>query len=568
MAGAVEVVEVRLHHHGAEQLPAAAPNPRPPRRWPVLVLLAAVGVAAVGLGSLLAEEPPPEAGPVAAFEQALQLGDLRRATGLVAAADPLDIPSAVAAELAPDTRTSPLGYLVSFDLDQCQRGEGGLVACRFRAEDRFFQPALDLAGTIQFRLDDDGITAVTTAYSGAEPGHTWEQFEVWLGDMRPVALDHYLRSGPVDDAGWDQLRRLAGDYSTWTAGGVIEGPLSDAEPPTLEWAPVAAPGSAEPMWVQFGALVSHQGGFAAVGLIPEAGGPALFEQRVWRSADGLEWRGTGLAPEAVLPRLASTGEQLVASAGERIWIHEGQGWSETDLPVDDGVLVGVYGLSSFGGDLVAVADVAVRGRIGAGAWTWTEGTGPARVPHPPFGVAGWLDGAVYRPDAIFLPTPEGLVAFPSPAEVDRLWLLEDGTWMQPFERFTFGSGARVVDVAERDGRFIAAGSLANGPAVWLSDDGLRWTWIPGPWSHTTAKLVDVAAGDAGWLITARNDEHRSVVMVSADGVRWSSQVLADGRAIWAGAAGPTAAVGADRWLVYDNNRLWLGTPSDALTPDR
>jgi hypothetical protein len=107
-----------------------------------------------------------------------------------------------------------------------------------------------------------------------------------------------------------------------------------------------------------------------------------------------------------------------------------------------------------------------------------------------------------------------------------LWTSTDGSQWSPASTSSFGTGAFVDAIAEHDGRFVAVGgSDHDHAALWVSDDGLRWT-------RSTLSLagldqlvgpgLTVSGGPLGWIVTGRwsvsgSDRLGSAFWTSSDG---------------------------------------------------
>jgi hypothetical protein len=130
-----------------------------------------------------------------------------------------------------------------------------------------------------------------------------------------------------------------------------------------------------------------------------------------------------------------------------------------------------------------------------------------------------------------LATDEGFVALVAagqsqfddgPVFAPTPWFSVDGlTWEPPAAASPFGAGARVSDVAARDGRFVAVGERGTAWATWVSDDGRTWELLPEfglDGNRSCAPCpIGVTASDAGWVIST--GKHQSL-WASADGRTW------------------------------------------------
>lgn len=100
-----------------------------------------------------------------------------------------------------------------------------------------------------------------------------------------------------------------------------------------------------------------------------------------------------------------------------------------------------------------------------------------------------------------------------------LWFSADGSeWDLVSAESPFGERSAVYRVAERDGRFVAAGGAYLAPAViWVSDDGMTWERF-----DIDIQTIDgLFAGELGWVITgAESNYEHQVIMFSADGISW------------------------------------------------
>ncbi len=133
-----------------------------------------------------------------------------------------------------------------------------------------------------------------------------------------------------------------------------------------------------------------------------------------------------------------------------------------------------------------------------------------------------------------------------------LWFSADGsTWELVSQDSPFGKTAVVKasgldKIAERDGRFVAAGGVGGRGAVWVSDDGLTW-------QQADVDLDDagtVAVGEMGWMLTGgiydrREDPIHPYMWFSTDGLTWDGpyELPAALTSIWG--IPPQLAVGSD-----------------------
>jgi hypothetical protein len=140
-----------------------------------------------------------------------------------------------------------------------------------------------------------------------------------------------------------------------------------------------------------------------------------------------------------------------------------------------------------------------------------------------------------------------------------MWTSNDGSsWDRVSTESPFGSNTWVLDIAERDGRFVAIVRMRprnvwGDETLWVSEDDLTWNEVPPEHidgSITEEAPVSIGAGEAGWVVL-RGD----ALMYSLDGLNW---VAPDGppKIGW-GYGAPGLAVGTDRILVpyYDVIRI-------------
>jgi len=134
-----------------------------------------------------------------------------------------------------------------------------------------------------------------------------------------------------------------------------------------------------------------------------------------------------------------------------------------------------------------------------------------------------------------------------------IWTSNDGsTWDLVSTESPFGSNTWVLDIAERDGRFVAIVRMRprnvwGDETLWVSEDGLTWNEVPPEHidgSITEEAPVSIGAGEAGWVVLRGN-----ALMYSIDGLNW---VAPDGPPeIGWGYGAPSVVVGTDRILVPD-----------------
>jgi hypothetical protein len=128
--------------------------------------------------------------------------------------------------------------------------------------------------------------------------------------------------------------------------------------------------------------------------------------------------------------------------------------------------------------------------------------------------------------------------FPEPVP----WFSADGsTWDPVASESPFGTGASVVDVASRNGRYVAVGTEG---AAWVSDDGLSWERLP---ALESGEPVEVEAADFGWMILSRD----GVAWTSSDGRTW--ELLRDWPHVGGGMTPPTLALGGGTIVVTGNS---------------
>jgi hypothetical protein len=134
---------------------------------------------------------------------------------------------------------------------------------------------------------------------------------------------------------------------------------------------------------------------------------------------------------------------------------------------------------------------------------------------------------------------------------EEVWFSQDGSeWLQ-VSVSGLGEGAALQpqpgSVAHQDGTWMVIGwadvdeplgfrvSIDGSPAAWMSDDLVTWTRVPFgfPSIGTDTEIVQVVAGDRGWLIVSysRYDGDRPTtdtsLWVSADGFGWEEIQIED-----------------------------------------
>ena len=165
----------------------------------------------------------------------------------------------------------------------------------------------------------------------------------------------------------------------------------------------------------------------------------------------------------------------------------------------------------------------------------------------------WTGPVLATQDGFVALTPAGIGGDLESIE-PTVWFSADGsTWDLAGSTSPFGEGASVYDVASRNGRHVAVGSVGapgGSPvgAIWVSDDGLAWERLPAPERAapcvegtalelgrdrgTPGSLVQasdgcelvlsrVAASESGWMILSKSE-----LGGPWDGAAWTSS---DGR---------------------------------------
>ncbi len=314
-------------------------------------------------------------------------------------------------------------------------------------------------------------------------------------------------------------------------------------------------------------LIVTEDGFSVLSR-PVAGGVIL-----WSSENGSEWSPAPLAGAPV--RVVVAGQRLIAFRGSSAssFARTAAGWTQIavfDLP--EAARIG-YGSGRSG--VVAGRDGFVTQTV-TGDVYWSEDGSSFRpaIEEPTWGVEiGMPTRRDCAPPATVsldvppvLSTPERFLALVSRQALDpfgvwpvcepQVWSSVDGlTWAPLTEETPFGPGAYVYDVAWRADRLVAVGGVAfDEPAVWVSDDALRWRRIAFPGTDEPFELRSVEGGDLGWVILGELADRPGLVgWVSRDGLCW--EPLPDE------VQGRVAAVGTDRLIVADRIGFldtWLG----------
>jgi hypothetical protein len=292
---------------------------------------------------------------------------------------------------------------------------------------------------------------------------------------------------------------------------------------------------------------------------------AIDESALWWSTDGVTWEGV---PVPVSGGLMVVGDDVVV-LGDRsaVWFAwDGTGWIEqTRLELPDQVNHIVFGPRG----AVTVTDTML--------YYSTDGVHFTKAERPPskdllpveespstslpddaeFGVCPIIEVI----DAL-LATDAGFVALTAahpnewnddPICEPLLWFSADGNnWElvshdSPFGGTAFVGGTAGLDeIAERDGRFVAAGGVGGRGAVWVSDDGLTWQQADVDLDYAST----VAVGEMGWMLTGgladrREDPIHPYMWFSTDGLTWDGpyQLPVALASIWGIA--PQLAVGSD-----------------------
>jgi hypothetical protein len=263
------------------------------------------------------------------------------------------------------------------------------------------------------------------------------------------------------------------------------------------------------------------------------------------SLDGVNW--TNFEPPLNARNFAVSGDDLYAlGAGAVRLSWTGTTWQAADMLQINGLESGrLIAHMAFGDGATVMTD-------GSQIFFSTNGTtfNPAlRGPDP---VGEENIGPVFS-------TGSGFVAYTcGPRDFwgecgPIIWISNDGSsWDLVSTESPFGSNTWVLDIAERDGRFVAivrmqARNVWGDETLWASEDGLTWNQVPPEHidgSTTEETPVSIGAGEAGWVVLYNGSDALSY---SLDGLSW---VTPDGppRIGW-GYFAPALVVGKDRILV-------------------
>ncbi len=306
------------------------------------------------------------------------------------------------------------------------------------------------------------------------------------------------------------------------------------EPTTSAATPVDAGPFGEVAWRTFDVPVGHG---LDVGVATPHGCVAHSDVSLMTSPDGVDW--VAVEPPLKARGFAASGDDLYAFGdGEVVrLVWTGTTWRAANL-------LEINGLESdrsiehmaFGDGVTVMTD---------GSQIFFSADGHTFDPA--------LRGPEFVGDDDAVPvffTESEFIAFSSQCQ-PVIWTSTDGnTWEPVSTESPFGSTSCIVDIAERDGRFIAIVRMHpdggwGGETLWASDDGLTWNQVPREnIDGSMAEPASIGAGEAGWVVL-----HGNALMYSPDGLKW---VAPDGppEIGWAYGA-PTAVVGTDRILMRD-----------------
>ncbi len=154
-----------------------------------------------------------------------------------------------------------------------------------------------------------------------------------------------------------------------------------------------------------------------------------------------------------------------------------------------------------------------------------------RVPHDPMFVDAWIsDAATNDKRVVAVGSAETPQSDPTAGVV---WVTDDGWIWERIddpsftETFVDGPppwwvvGMYSVDYA-RD-LFVAAGSMGNDAAIWVSPDGIEWSRIEAPdlGGDGLEVILSLTASEAGWVAVGQNDLDAGV-WFSPDGRTWQT----------------------------------------------
>ncbi|MEA3511760.1 MAG: hypothetical protein U9R51_10025, partial [Actinomycetota bacterium] len=281
-----------------------------------------------------------------------------------------------------------------------------------------------------------------------------------------------------------------------------------------------------------------------------AGGESLVA-----SSDGVNW--TTVDPPLAARGFAASGDDLYAFGDGNVvrLVWTGTTWRAADLLTIDGLDSGrSIEQMAFGDGITVMTD---RSQI----FLSTDGTTVNPALQGPDPVGEENIGPVFS-------TGSGFVAYAcEPRDVwgecgAIIWTSNDGnTWDLVSTESPFGSNTWVLDIAERDGRFVAivrmqARNVWGDETLWVSEDGLTWNQVSPEHiegSTTEETPVSIGAGEAGWVVLYNGSDALSY---SLDGLNW---VTPDGppKIGW-GYWAPGLVVGKDRILVPYSDVIGIG----------
>lgn len=188
---------------------------------------------------------------------------------------------------------------------------------------------------------------------------------------------------------------------------------------------------------------------------------------------------------------------------------DGRTWADARVQPDEGNPSGVVPV---GDDLMLLGEGT---RVRLGAWRSSDGSDWSGVEGSPLGMRA--------------ATPVGtggLVSVGSVGASAAAWTTPDGlTWSSvPFPQPADGATSELSGVATIGRHVVAIGDVDGTAAVWSSLDLAHWTRSAQPARDDEFLEQVTAAGDL-FVIAGRRHE-RPVVWVSADGLNWTSMLLA------------------------------------------
>ncbi len=240
------------------------------------------------------------------------------------------------------------------------------------------------------------------------------------------------------------------------------------------------------------------------------------------STDHESWE--GIAIPSGVRRVTAVGDDVVVhdpgvrSATRYGW--DGDGWSEVaqlDVGQVEQIISGPAGVVAITGTSIQYSGDGVHFTEAAAA----PATEPLSAEGPDAGSGDEFAGGCQPSSSAWFSeatigavaaTPGGFVALTPthPSDWNRapicaplVWSSADGrVWELVSSESPFGDGAFVFNVAERDGRLVAAGGVTeNEGAIWLSDDGVGWERADIDLGLAEA----VVAGDLGWVVLGMVD---------------------------------------------------------------